>query len=139
MNSRFANGGLWVSIIALCILLLTQMGLGNIIPTGVDTFMVGVVTIFSFLGVVSNPKDGTWYWSINTPWSTRLRDYKMWVGIIAILAALVMQIIKWFNLMPMPFDLTAVLMTFLTIMQAVGVINGQWVDPQNSKDAQAGM
>lgn len=138
MNSRFSNGGLWVAVIGLCILLLTQMGLGDIIPPGVDVVLVGVVTIFSFLGVVSNPKDGTWYWSQNTPWSTRLRDFKMWVGIIAILAALVAQILKWFNALPLPFDMYSVLMTFLTILQAVGVLNGQPVSQQTNSD-QAGI
>jgi uncharacterized membrane protein len=124
-QSRFQNGGLWVSLILLAITLLVQMGLGYVIPVGIDVFMVGVVTICAFLGVVSNPKDGKWFWSPNTPWSVRLRDYKTWVGIIAILAALVAQILKWFNLMPLPFDMMAVLMTFLTILQSVGVINGE--------------
>jgi uncharacterized membrane protein len=124
-QSRFQNGGLWVSLILLAILLLTQMGFGYAIPVGIDVFMVGVVTIFAFLGVVSNPKDGEWFWSPNTPWTDRLRDYKTWVGILAILAALVAQILKWFNLMPLPFDIQAVLMTFLSILQSVGVINGQ--------------
>jgi uncharacterized membrane protein len=134
MQSRFQNGGLWVSLGLTAVSLLTHLGIHNI-PVGIDIFIMGVVLIFATLGVVSNPKDGLWYFSPNTPWSTRLHDGKMWAGLIAIFATLVAQIIKWFNLMPMDFDLTAVLMTFLSIMQAVGVINGQLLLPAGVNEA----
>lgn len=127
-QSRFRNGGLWVSLVVMILLLLAHLGLGQYIPAGVDAVATGAVTLLAFLGVVSNPKDGSWYWSKNTPWSTRLRDYKMWVGIAAVLAALVLQILKWFSVAYLPFDVNATILVFLNILQAVGVINGQPIE-----------
>jgi uncharacterized membrane protein len=115
----------------LTLLLLTQLGLGNIIPTGVDVFATGVVTVFAILGIISNPKDGKWYFSPHTPWKTRLRSAEMWVSLAAILVELIRQILKWCNVVNLPFNLSACIMTFLSIMQATGVISGSIVSTPN--------
>lgn len=136
-QSRFKSGALWLSLFFLTVMLLTSMGLGFTIPVGLDVVFTCGVGVLTFLGIVTNTKDGKWYWSPNTPWSVRLRSPAMWIGIIGLLMAMIVQILKWFNVWPLPFDLKACLMTFLAILQATGVIDGSPVVQLSPEDPQA--
>ncbi|MEN9406092.1 MAG: hypothetical protein RLZ12_376 [Bacillota bacterium] len=59
-SSRVKNGGFWVSLVALVLMVLRAFKV-SWLNVGYDELTTVVLAVLTFLGVLSNPTEGNWY------------------------------------------------------------------------------
>lgn len=134
-TSKWRNGGMILSLFFIIIQVICSIGLGSIVPPFTAAVFLCIVDVVVLLGVWSNPKDGKFYRSPNTPWGIRLEDHTLWVAVIALIVTTASSLIDYFHWAPLSFDLKLTLTLILSLFETAGVVKSQNVDIPNDPAA----